>query len=395
MSYFMKFISRAALLFPLTGMALPAQAAREGQLPQEKPPAHAAEETLPLRRVSLFSSGVGFFEHTGALDGSARISLPFQVEAVNDALKSLVINDPDSSPAVSYPSEQTLPRTLKSLAVDLLGNTSVAELLNSLKGTEIEVLAPHPVSGRIVFVETRAGFISRDRGDREVEVYLSLYTREGIKAVSLKEIQSFSFKDPRINADMNRALDLIAQSRDAETRRLTIDLAGKTSRKVSLSYVIPAPVWKAAYRLDLSQARPFMQGWAIVDNTSDADWEQVELSLVTGRPVSFVQNLYPPYHLRRPVVPLSIPGVAEARTYESGSAEMQKMSRASNSAMMLAKEYETDQMEEAAAYERAPSPRASAVAGGGMETAQGLAAGEYFEFTIKKPVTLLRQQSAM
>jgi hypothetical protein len=396
-SHFLRFFSRAALVIPLTGISLPAQASREEQVPPQDGPERAGAD-IQLRRISLFSSGVGFFEHAGTIDGSARISLPFNAAEMNDALKSLIINDPASSPTVSYQSEETLSRTLKSLAVDLLGNPGVPELLNSLKGAEIEALVPHPVSGRIVFVEARTGGITRER-ERETEVYLSLYTAaEGVRILSLKEIRGFSFKDPRMNADFNRALDLIARSRDSDTRLLTVELGGKSRRKVSLSYVIPAPVWKAAYRLDLSQAQPLLQGWAIVDNTSDADWEQVELSLVTGRPVSFIQNLYPPYHVSRPVVPLAIAGAAEPRSYESGSAGGGR-----NGVMMMAKEYRMDETDdarpsyEAAApsYEAAPMPRASAAVSGGAETALGRPAGDYFEFTIKKPVTLARRESAM
>jgi hypothetical protein len=355
---------------------------------------------VPLQRLSLFSSGVGFFEHTGTVIDSTTVLLPFSINAVNDALKSLTINDPASSPQVSYPSEQTLYRTLKSLKIDLTGNPSLPDLLDNLKGAEIEVFAPNSIAGRIIGVERRNEIAPNSI---VMVAYLSLSTPAGIRSIAIKDISSFLFKDQQINDDLTRALDLIYASHDDRTRTLTISLSGGGKRKVSLSYVIPAPVWKVAYRLDLSQDKPLLQGWAIVDNDSDTDWNQVELSLVTGRPVSFIQNLYAPYHTSRPTLPLAIAGIAEAETYDSGwrnsntlyygaaDMAMAESAEAPRNAMM-------DSYATTAKLAAEPVPRAApaaSVAGGAVTTATAQEAGDMFEFTIKKPVTLARQQSAM
>src|SRR5205085_5150876 len=61
-----------------------------------------------------------------------------------------------------------------------------------------------------------------------------------------------------------------------------------------------------------------MQGWAIVENTTDQDWNGVRLSLVSGRPVSFQMDLYEPLYTFRPTVPVpTIPGVMP-RAYTEG-----------------------------------------------------------------------------
>ena len=80
--------------------------------------------------------------------------------------------------------------------------------------------------------------------------------------------------------------------------------AAKARGAVRLSYTLEAPVWKATYRILLGEEdkAPLIQGWAVVDNTQDEDWEGVELSLVAGLPVSFVHDLYTPRYIRRPVV---------------------------------------------------------------------------------------------
>jgi hypothetical protein len=396
----------------LTGLAVFAQAARDippageirqagfGTVRAEGTETAGAEALLPLKRIALFSSGVGYFEHRGTLNGPAGITLPFPAEAVNDVLKSLVITDPASaSPQVTYPGADTLFRTLGSLKIDLSGNPGIADMLMSLRGEELEAAAPNPVKGRIAAVEYRhtpQDFRTGLPGG--TEIYVSLATAQGIRAINIKDIISFSFTNPAVNADLGRALDLLSESRDNESRSLKISLNGNGNRPVSLSYVIPQAVWKVSYRLDLSQSRPLLQGWAIVDNDSDTDWNDVELSLTAGRPISFAQDLYSPYHLSRPVLPLAIAGTAEARSYDSGSRGAQAEMAAADYVMaeeMEAPAPRANRTSAKASGAYAPAAPQAAVAGGVVNTARGAAAGDLFEFTLKNPVTLARRQSAM
>src|ERR1700677_3593823 len=69
--------------------------------------------------------------------------------------------------------------------------------------------------------------------------------------------------------------------------------------------MIATPVWKSSYRLILTATgKPMLEGWAIIDNTTGEDWNKVQLSLVSGRPISFISQLYPPKYVQRPEVDL-------------------------------------------------------------------------------------------
>ncbi|ULQ58596.1 hypothetical protein K7I13_08435 [Brucepastera parasyntrophica] len=356
----------------------------------------AGAEEIPVKKISLFSSGVGYFEHRGQISGDSSAVLAFEPDAINDVLKSLVINDPGSTnPSVSYATEGTLYNTLRSLKIDLSGNPSVAQIFDSLRGNEIQVYAPDLVTGKIIGVEYRQ---AKSDDSRAKDAYLTLFTSQGIKVFALSEITAFNFTDQRITDDLNRALDLILASKDSKTRNLTVSLPGSGTRSITLGYVIPVPVWKVSYRLDLAQKTPLLQGWAIIDNEGDMDWENVELSLVTGSPVSFIQNLYPPFYVARPEVPLSIAGIAQPEVYDSGygPSGAAGVAPAAPAPMMQMNKLSTSRVSESAMYDMAYEVAEEAsLAGGTMETAAGRAAGELFEFTVKKPVTLARRQSAM
>jgi len=350
------------------------------------------QEEIPIKRVTLYSSGVGYFEHNGTIENATKLSFPFETSALNDVLKSITIYDPNTvSPLISYPSEETLRRTLESLSINLGNNPSIVEILNSLRGAEIKIFASKELTGKIIGASVKKVKVNDEVVE---ESTLSLLSAGQIQVIKTDEIVSYSFVDPKITEDMNRALELILNSKNSNIKNINIHLTGEEKRDIALSYVVASPVWKATYRFDLEQEKPYLQGWAIVDNVGEMDWNNVELSLVTGRPVSFIQELYTPYHLTRPTVPLAIAGYAAARVYDDGFADSFGDMRFQE--MEMAEDAEIVRKEVIAP--RAKISRLGYSAVGAMHDApvtNTKHAGEMFVFTSPKPVTLERQQSAM
>src|SRR5258708_20018204 len=100
---------------------------------------------------------------------------------------------------------------------------------------------------------------------------------------------------------------------------MTISSAGTGERSLFVSYISEVPVWKSTCRILLptkADAKPVLQGWAIVDNTVGEDWTNVELSLVAGAPQSFIQELSRPLYTRRPVVALPQAAMLTPQTHE-------------------------------------------------------------------------------
>jgi len=55
--------------------------------------ASISAQTLPIRRVILYSNGVAYIERRGTVSGHAEINLSFKQSQVDDVLKSMVVLD--------------------------------------------------------------------------------------------------------------------------------------------------------------------------------------------------------------------------------------------------------------------------------------------------------------
>lgn len=148
---------------------------------------------------------------------------------------------------------------------------------------------------------------------------ISIMTAEGMRQALLEDLDSMSFDDAKIRAEIARALDSIRENGTSERRMLTVSLPGEGARQVTLSYVVDAPLWKTAYRLVLPEGegkdkKGLLQGWAVVENMTASDWNNVDMTLVSGNPVTFRQSLYEAYYVPRPEIPVQVFGRVMPRT---------------------------------------------------------------------------------
>jgi hypothetical protein len=286
------------------------------------PAPEAQAPDLPVRRVVLYKNGVGYFEHLGRVRGNQDIHVDFTSGQLNDALASLTVLDLDGGriSGVSYNSTAPFDKRLGALRLPLNEQTSVAKFLDALRGSRLEVSSgAGPVSGRLLSVERK----TRTAGGTTLEVdIISLVTDGGeIREVEVTPSTHVRLADTGMHGEMNRYLSLLASEREEDLRRMTLAATGAGERQLFVSYISEVPVWKTTYRLVLTSnhaKKPFLQGWAIVDNTVGEDWNNVELSLVAGAPQSFIQQLSQPYYGLRAVVALpqeyeTVPQTHEAR----------------------------------------------------------------------------------
>jgi hypothetical protein len=387
---------------------------------------------LPVKGVVLFSSGVGYFQREGAVDGDARVDLTFPVGDINDLIKSLTLQDLDGGlvSAVSYDSHDPVERTLKSFAVDLTGDPAQSQLLEQARGEKVEVVlnqsANQPsgtLTGTIVGTENHKEIHDKAAIDA---AYLNLWCADGLRSVKLADCQRVRFLNPVLEGEYRRALDTLALSHDAQKKAVSLQFTGQGRRNVRVGYVTESPVWKTSYRLALNKdGKPQLQGWAVVENPTDEDWNTVKMALVSGRPISFKMDLYQPLYAPRPTVEPELFASLRPQTYEgdldrrrdalargepAASAPSAPMGgfggRGAGAGLGAASKAGAAPMD-AVQFRRlresgALSDEEFAAKDTGLNLARGVASaataqrlGESFQYRLEQPVNLPRQKSAL
>ena len=88
-----------------------------------------AEEgaALPLSKIVLYSSGVGYFQHDGTVNNRAQLELRLHANQINDMLKILVVQDFGGGKVstVTYGSRDPVTKTLSSFGINLNGNPTL------------------------------------------------------------------------------------------------------------------------------------------------------------------------------------------------------------------------------------------------------------------------------
>lgn len=392
--------------------------------------------SLPISQVILFNSGVGHFTRSGEIDGDARVDLSFPEQDINDLIKSMTLRDPSPTgrvAAVTYDSHDPIDRTLASFAINLNNSPTFAQILTQARGEQVEVALannasqPGNLTGKIIGVEQQQ--VPSKEGTVSVAV-LNLWCAEGVRAVKLSEVQRLRFANPVIENEFRRALETLALSHDSQKKAVSLHFAGEGKRKVEVGYVIENPIWKTSYRLVLDKEgakKPYLQGWAVVENPTDEDWQQVTMALVSGRPISFKMDLYNPLYVNRPTVEpelfaslrpptysgamhrMAIDGLS--RNQETWNYEMLQQMRtvdkdgkphdvsektAARGGLLGAGSGKDEADRTRFAREAAGRLKSNLNLGDSVQSvATASSLGDYFQYVIDRPVDLARQKSAM
>jgi hypothetical protein len=408
--------------------AKPKPAAPKAQLAAPQVP--QVIKDLPVRKVVLYKNGVGYFEHAGSVTGNQRVAIDFTSPQLNDVLQSLTVLDQGGGRigGVNYNSTTPLAEQLKSLSLGMTDDPSSTELFQALRGQRVEVLGGPggAITGRLMSIEARTETVPGTDADKTVQkFYLTVIAASGaVRVIELTPALSVRPLDSNLQGQLDRYLELLSTTHSTGLRHLTLDAIGQGQRELRVSYISEVPVWKSTYRLvfpRVPNGSAIMQGWAVVDNTVGADWDNVQLSLVAGAPQSFIQPLSQPLYTRRQEIPIATEAQLTPQTHEA--AEENKVEEAE--APGAAAPAPGRMMKMMEARRKAPS-RAFGIAGvgsgaslGSSNNAADIASAEgsggvdrptdaiqegdvttnafddFFEYALTQPVTIHKNESAM
>jgi hypothetical protein len=351
---------------------------------------------LPIREVILYKHGVGFFERAGKLEAGDTARIDFKAEDMNDVLKSLTISDRSGGKisGVRYDASEPLEERLKNFPFAVGADSTLAVFLDQMKGARIELKFG---------AETSAGVVLSSRVIKEKDAEhetVTLMTDAGeLRTFDLAAASSVKFTDAKLQTLLMDYLSVLNGARSKDRRSVYIDSIGTAARDLVASYMTPSPVWKSSYRLLFTGvAEPTLEGWAIVDNTSGDDWNNVRLSVVSGRPISFVTQLYEPRYVEREEADLQDNSAAKPKVFAGAvngpGGAMAKSAPVAAAplpapARMMAR---SDAMQvEVSAQVAQVQTESSSIS----SSAQGRDAGDLFEYNFSTPVTVKKGESAM
>ena len=256
-----------------------------------------------IRSVTLSSGGLAEVTRSISVDGDATVAVEVPSAQIDDVLKSLVVGDPSGSVASMTldgmeQAEETF-RTLPFTSEDL---RSLPTLLGAVQGTDVRVSSGgKTVEGKVLGVSEQS--LGREGGS--VRILTVISETGSLEVLPLGTDASVAILDPAMLDKVSRAADASGRERAAGSKLVEVRVTGTGRRDVSISYVVAAPIWKAAYRIvSKPDGKAHLQAWAVIENATGEDWRNVTVTLSSGSPVTLSQRLYRRYWRERPEIPV-------------------------------------------------------------------------------------------
>jgi len=214
-------------------------------------------QTLPIRRVMLYSNGVAYIERRGVVSGHAEINLSFKQSQVDDVLKSMVVLDLGQGRigAVSYNSSAPPAARMADIPFSIGAGTAngnnggLAGVLSQLQGARIVVAtANRTATGSILTIEERP---SRTDRDKTTHALVIVSERGELMSFDLAEVRSVKLIDEGTRRDVNEFANASASARRRDAKTIVVSSDGSGPREMLVSYTVAAPIWKTTYRVVL------------------------------------------------------------------------------------------------------------------------------------------------
>jgi hypothetical protein len=323
---------------------------------------------------------------------------------MNDVLKSIVVYDRKGGQVrnVAYDAPEDRAAKLERGTIHLSQEHSLSDLLRDLRGRIVELTVdeggtPRTLQGTVIGVELPSmGDATLNAASNVTHGYVSIYSNGGVETFALSAIDRLVIVDEGARND----LDFFLRASVIEpTKRSVVFRLSEGEHDMVVRYLAPSPTWRVSYRLvgeteENGERTALLQGWGIFDNPFDEELENVQVSLVSGMPISFVYDLYTPFTPTRPEVKEEARVVAAPVDMERArampkraGAPMGRALAAPAPAMMMAQESYADADESFGGVRDALA--------GGEAAAEGQSQGDLFEYRITTPVTVRRGEAAM
>lgn len=267
--------------------------------------AYAQDNAQRIEAVTMSLGGLAEIHRSVRVNGTTGFDFEVPLDQVDDILKSLIVRDPAGGVAsISLDGLSPVEETFRHLPYTPDDMHSLPRLLGTLQGISVRASSGgRTVEGAVLGVETKP---QGPNSEGDLDPILSVMTKDGQLAVlRLRADTELDILDTAMREKLREAALVSGRGRVDAIRTIAISLENNSQRDVRLDYVVPAPVWKTAYRLMLgAENGARLQAWAVIENASGEDWHNVALTLSSGAPVTLAQQLHQRYWHERSQLPV-------------------------------------------------------------------------------------------
>ncbi|MFW9938050.1 MAG: hypothetical protein ACFFD5_10405 [Candidatus Thorarchaeota archaeon] len=374
---------------------------------------------LKVKKVIIFKHGVSYYILEGIVKGFDTLELEFKIDEMDDVLKSLFVLDTSEKgyiSSISYDAALDTSQLLKTIMLNIPDRDSLSSLITQIKGANVNMTlrGGKKLLGTIMGIEFEEKFTKQEKITEKILIILQ--DDGNITKLPFSDFTSFELLNEELKKDLNFFLETVIAGKKKDAKKIKINCesggSDEMERNIYVSYIRESPIWKTSYRLIMSKQQAeenkcLMSGWSLIENTTNQDWDNIELSLIAGMPVSFKYEFYRPIFIERPKIrpptvlsakPSEIEEGLELEKFEDyAMAEAEEMPMAKKSKVRLA------------ASRPPPAPPV-----GGIGRYQAIMSdadvmdkvkaqtktqtkdlGELFEYNITNPVSIKRKQSAL
>lgn len=240
--------------------------------------------------LTVYQNGVGAFTRTFAVPAEKllQIRLPFKKDHIGDVAATLDVRG--SNIEVTESAHYSTNKEKPSLEINPLDATK--DIFSKLSGADVTITmkghSGSQVKGKALGFSTENSVTAQNV--TLVTHWLTIQCEDGsIQRINYSEVQNYVFTDEKVKTLINKALAFNVEKLAPESVFLNMTLKGKgKDGKAVLNYVIPQPAFKLSYRIKQKDKKSWkLYGFCVVDNNTDEDWKDFNISCATGMPVTF------------------------------------------------------------------------------------------------------------
>ena len=239
---------------------------------------------LRLRGITLYKCDVSFYLREGKVKDNSKLALIFKDSDIQRAIQSLTVEDLDRGmiQSISYDPKEGGEQLRGNYFSTNAYTLTYPALLQHIRGSKVNIRTIDKSYDAVLL----SGITKTNLNNQE-HYSVEVFSNGIVKSVDLNTIKELGFVEKKMQADFEQYLEHLLHKNLQNEKRIKVFCKGTGERRVRATYVGEGSEWKSSYRLFIKKNQKGieifkLQFLALIDNVTDEDWIDVEVSLISG-----------------------------------------------------------------------------------------------------------------